>query len=114
METYVAVMPFSGMTFILCVRSQGIEQFLTATVKALEFFGGVPKMLVPDNLKSAVKRADPYEPDLTTGMNDFANHYLCVAQPARVCKPKDKALVEDAVNKAYRHIYASLRNRVFY
>lgn len=112
-ETYVAVMPFSGMTFILCVRSQGIEQFLTATVKALEFFGGVPKILVPDNLKSAVKRADPYEPDLTTGMNDLANHYLCVAQPARVRKPKDKALVEDAVNKAYRHIYAPLRNHVF-
>ena len=113
-ETYVAVMPFSGMTFILCVRSQGIEQFLTATVKALEFFGGVPKILVPDNLKSAVKRADPYEPDLTTGMNDLANHYLCVAQPARVRKPKDKALVEDAVNKAYRHIYAPLRNHVFH
>lgn len=112
-ETYVAVMPFSGMTFILCVRSQGIEQFLTATVKALEFFGGVPKILVPDNLKSAVKRADPYEPDLTSGMNDLANHYLCVAQSARVRKPKDKALVEDAVNKAYRHIYAPLRNHVF-
>lgn len=46
------------MTFVMCVRSQGIEQFLMATVKALEFFGGVPKILVPDNLKSAVKRAD--------------------------------------------------------
>lgn len=113
-ETYVAILPFSGMTFIMCVRSQGIEQFLLATVKALEFFGGVPKILVPDNLKSAVKRCDPYEPDLSTGMNDLANHYLCVAQPARVRKPKDKALVEDAVNKAYRHIYAPLRNRIFH
>ena len=83
-------------------------------MSTLEFFGGVPKILVPDNLKSAVKRADPYEPDLTTGMNDLANHYLCVAQPARVRKPKDKALVEDAVNKAYRHIYAPLRNRIFH
>lgn len=113
-ETYVVIMPFSGMTFVTCVRSQGIEQFLMATVKALEFFGGVPKILVPDNLKSAVKKCDPYEPDLSTGMNDLANHYLCVAQPARARKPKDKALVEDAVNKAYRHIYAPLRNRLFH
>lgn len=113
-ETYVAIMPFSGMTFVMCVRSQGIEQFLMATVKALEFFGGVPRILVPDNLKSAVKRTDQYEPDLSTGMNDLANHYLCVAQPARTRKPKDKALVEDAVNKAYRHIYAPLRNRIFH
>ncbi len=112
-ETYVAILPYSGYTFIKCVRSQGIEQFLGATADALAFFGGVPKILVPDNLKSAVKRSDRYEPDLTTGMNGLANHYLCVAQPARVRKPRDKAPVEDAVNKAYRHIYAPLRNRIF-
>jgi len=113
-EIYVAIMPYSGYTFIRCVRSQCIEQFLAATANALEFFGGVPKILVPDNLKSAVKRADRYEPDLSCGMNDLANHYLCVAQPARVRKPKDKAAVEDAVNKAYRHIYAPLRNHIFH
>lgn len=113
-QTYVAILPFSGYTFVTCVRSQGIEQFLEATVKALEFFGGVPKILVPDNLKSAVKKTDRYEPDLTEGMNDLANHYLCVAHPARAYKPRDKALVEDAVNKAYRHIYAPLRNRQFF
>ncbi len=113
-QTYVAILPFSGLTFVMCVRSQGIEQFLMATVKALEFFGGVPRMLVPDNLKSAVKKTDRYEPDLSQGMNDLANHYLCVAAPARVYKPKDKALAEDAVNKSYRHIYAPLRNRIFH
>lgn len=47
-------------------------------------------------------------------MNQLANHYMCVAHPARAYKPKDKALVEDAVNKAYRHIYAPLRNHVFH
>lgn len=113
-QTYVAILPFSGYTFVVCVRSQCIEQFLMATVKALEFFGGVPKILVPDNLKSAVKKTDRYEPDLTEGMNDLANHYLCVAHPARAYKPKDKALAEDAVNKSYRHIYAPLRNRQFF
>lgn len=113
-QTYVAILPFSGITFITCVHSQGIEHFLMATVKALEYFGGVPKILVPDNLKSAVRKTDRYEPDLTEGMNDLANHYLCVAHPARAYRPKDKALVEDAVNKAYRHIYAPLRNRIFH
>lgn len=112
-QVYVAILPYSGYTFISCVRSQGIEQFLDATAKAIAFFGGVPQILVPDNLKSAVKKTDRYEPDLTTGLNDLANHYICVAQPARVYKPKDKALVEDAVNKSYQHIYAPLRNRVF-
>lgn len=113
-QVYVAILPYSGYTFIKCVRSQGIEQFLAATVSALEFFGGVPQILVPDNLKSAVKKTDRYEPDLTGGMNDLANHYMCVAQPARSYKPKDKALVEDAVNKSYQHIYAPLRNRIFH
>lgn len=113
-ETYVAILPYSGYTFITCVVSQCIEQFLMATVKALEFFGGVPMLLVPDNLKAAVKKADRHDPDLTEGMNDLANHYMCAVQPARVAKPKDKAPVEDAVNKAYRHIYAPLRNRKFY
>lgn len=112
-QVYAAILPYSGYTFITCVRSQGIEQFLAATVKALAFFGGVPQILVPDNLKAAVKKTDRYEPDLTTGLNDLANHYICVAQPARPYKPKDKALAEDAVNKAYQHIYGPLRNRVF-
>lgn len=114
-ETYVAVLLYSGMTFITCVRSQGIEQFLMATVKAMEFFGGVPRIPVPDNLRLSVKKSDRYEPDLTEGMNDLAIHYyMCVAHPATVRKQTDKALVEDAVNKAYRHIYAPLRNRVFH
>ena len=91
-EVYVAIMPYSGLTFITCVQSQCIEQFLMATVQALEFFGGVPRILVPDNLKSAVKKADRYEPDLSTGMNELANHYLCATDPARVAKPKDKSL----------------------
>ena len=69
---------------------------------------------MPNNLKSAVRRTGPYELDPSAGMNDLASHYLCVARPARAYKPKDKPLVEDAVNKAYRHIYALLRIRVFH
>lgn len=113
-ETFVAVLPCSGQTFIKCVPSQGIEHFLGAISDALRFFGGVPRLLVPDNLRSAVKKFDKWSPGLTDGLNELATHYGCSAQPARVRKPRDKALVEDAVHKGYLSIYAPLRNRVFH
>ena len=69
---------------------------------------------VPDNLRSAVKTFDRWSPGLTDGLNDLATHYGCCAQPARVRRPKDKALVEDAVHKSYKRIYAPLRNRLFH
>jgi hypothetical protein len=71
-------------------------------------------MLVPDNLRSAVKSFDKWSPGITDGLNDLATHYGCCALPTRVRKPKDKALVEDAVHKGYKRIYAPLRNRVFH
>lgn len=113
-ETFAAVLPYSGYTFITCVPSQRIEHFLDAIAAALEYFGGVPRLIVPDNLRSAVKKSDRWSPDLTDGMNDLATHYGCNVMPARVRKPKDKALVEDAVHKGYNRIYAPLRNRMFH
>lgn len=113
-ETFAAVLPCSGYTFITCVPSQGIEYFLGAVAAAIEFFGGAPRIIVPDNLRSAVKSFDKWSPGLTEGLNDLATHYSCCAQPARVRKPKDKAQVEDAVYKSYLRIYAPLRNRVFH
>ena len=113
-QVFVVVLPFSGYTFVTCIPSQGIEHFLAAIAAAINFFGGCPRILVPDNLRSAVKSFDRWSPDLTTGLNDLATHYGCCAEPARVRKPKDKALVEDAVHKSYHRIYAPLRNRQFY
>jgi transposase len=113
-ETFVAVLPYSGYTYITCIPSQGIEHFLGAVDCAIRFFGGAPRMLVPDNLRSAVKSFDKWSPGITDGLNDLATHYGCCALPTRVRKPKDKALVEDAVHKGYKRIYAPLRNRVFH
>lgn len=113
-ETFAAVLPCSGYTFITCIPSQGIEHFLGAVDAAIRFFGGAPRILVPDNLRSAVKSFDRWSPGLTDGLNDLATHYGCCAQPARVRRPKDKALVEDAVHKSYKRIYAPLRNRLFH
>lgn len=64
-ETFAAVLPCSGYTFITCVPSQGIEHFLGAVDAAIRFFGGAPRMIVPDNLRSAVKSFDRWSPGIT-------------------------------------------------
>lgn len=113
-ETFAAVLPYSGYTFIKFVPTQGIEHFLDALDSAMIFFGGAPRIIVPDNLRSAVKSFDKWSPGLTDGLNDFATHYGCNALPARVRKPKDKSGAEDAIHKSYGRIYAPLRNHIFY
>ncbi len=76
--------------------------------------GGVPKVLVPDNLKSAVIKASKYEPTINRALEDFANHYHMAVVPARARKPKDKALVENQVKLIYNRVYARIRNRQFF
>lgn len=113
-EVYIAVLGYSQMTYVQAVASQGKEDFLGASENALHYFGGVPKVLIPDNLKSAVTKASKYEADLNTDFADFANHYQASVLPARSYKPRDKALVEKAVSIVYSRVYAPLRNRMFY
>ena len=74
-----------------------------------DYIGGVPAAIVPDCLKSAVTKADPYEPDLNRAYAAFARHYGMVVLPARSRKPKDKALVEQTVRLMYQRVYAKLR-----
>jgi transposase len=113
-EVYVATLGYSQMTYVQAVTSQRKEDFIGATENALHFFGGVPRVLVPDNLKSAVNKADKYESELNRHFLDFANHYGTAVLPARARKPRDKSLVEKAVNITYSRIFAPLRNQVFY
>jgi hypothetical protein len=80
----------------------------------LQHLGGSPKILVPDNLKAAVIKADRYEPELNRVMEDFANHYGFVVCPARSRHPKDKAKVENQVRIIYSRVYAKLRNQHFF
>jgi transposase len=80
----------------------------------LEFFGGVPELVVPDNLKSGVVKPCRYEPVLTRTYEDLAAHYGVAVIPARVRKPKDKAKVETGVLVVERWILASLRHRQFH
>jgi transposase len=111
---FIACLPYSDYGFAMAVRSQGIEDFIYALRLCLEHLGGVTELLVPDNLKSAIIRASNYEPDINGVLEDFANHYGITVVPARVVKPKDKALVEDQVKLFYTRVMAKLRNEVFF
>jgi transposase len=113
-QVFVACMPFSDYGFAMAVPSQSVSDFLYALSCCLRFLGAVPKALVPDNLKSAVTKASRYEPDTNRAMEDFAAHYGAAVLPARVRRPKDKALVENQVKLLYSRVYAKLRNREFF
>jgi len=113
-NVFVACLPYSDYSFVMAVRHQTTEDFLYALCCCLREFGGSPKILVPDNLKAAVIKADRYEPDLNRVMEDFANHYGFVVIPARAGKPKDKASVENQVKIIYSRVYAKLRDQRFF
>lgn len=113
-EVYVSVLGYSQMTYAEATESQKKEDFIASTQNALHYFGGVPKVLIPDNLKSAVTKANKYEADLNESFADFANHYNTAVLPTRSLKPRDKALVEKHVSIIYNRIYAPLRNEIFF
>ncbi|MCK5776699.1 MAG: IS21 family transposase [Bacteroidales bacterium] len=113
-EVFVAILPNSQYTYIEASVSQKREDMIESIGNALSFFGGVPKAIVSDNLKSAVTRASKYEPDINRTFKDFARHYNCVINPTRSYSPQDKALVENAVQLAYQRIYYPLRDMEFF
>jgi transposase len=113
-EVFVAILGASQLTYVEAVQSQKKEDFISVVENALHFFGGVPSAIVPDNLKSAVTKADKYEAELNRTFADFGLHYETTILPARSRKPRDKALVENAVKNIYTRIYAPLRNKVFF
>ena len=113
-EVFVALLPNSQYTYVEASVSQKREDMITSMGNALSYFGGVPKAIVSDNLKSAVTRASKYEPDINRTFKDFARHYNCVINPTRSYSPQDKALVENAVQLAYQRIYYPMREMVFF
>lgn len=123
MKLFVAAMGASNYTYAEAVASEGLEDWIGAHVRLFAFLGGVPKVVVPDNLKSAVLKADRYDPGLNRTYAEMAEHYGTAILPARPRKPRDKAKVEAAVQVAQRWIVVSktrlrhdarLRNRRFF
>lgn len=113
-EVFVAVLGASGYAYAEAVCSQKKEDWLKVNTNTLHYLGGVPNAIMPDCLKSGVTKADKYEPEINPEYEDFANHYNTVILPARSRKPKDKALVENAVKLVYMRVFAPLRNQRFH
>lgn len=113
-EVFVAVLAASQLTYVEATASQRKHDWIKANQNALYYFGGVPKAIVPDCLKSAVTQPDKYEPDINPEYADFARHFQTAILPARPHHPKDKPLVEGAVRIVYSWIFAALRNHLFY
>lgn len=113
-ELYVAVLGASNYTCVEATRTQQVADFVASTTRSLEFFGGVPKAIVPDQLKSAVTVACRYEPGIQRTFEELGRHYGTTILPARPARPRDKAKVEVAVQIAQRWILARLRNETFY
>ncbi len=103
-QVFVAILGWSQYTYVEAMKNQTIEEFITACENALHYFQGVPLAIVPDNLKSAVFKANKYEPILNENFKAFADHYGIAPIPARPYKPKDKALVEGMVKISYQRI----------
>jgi transposase len=112
-EVFVSVLGYSGLTYVMACQSQKKENFLRCIVQSLDYYGAVPNVLVPDNLKSGVDKANRYEAEINRDLLDLGNHYGMAIMPARSCKPRDKAWVERMVQIVYTRIFAPLRNEVF-
>jgi len=113
-QIFVSVLGASNHTFAEATWSQDLSDWLGSHRRSFEFFGGVPQIVVPDNLKSGVSKPCRYEPDINPSYQDLAEHYGIAVIPARVRKPKDKAKAEVAVQIVERWILARLRNRTFF
>lgn len=112
-QLFVGVLGASSYTFAEATFSQTLSEWLSSHAKMYEFFEGVPLVTVPDNLKSAVDRANLYEPTINRSYMECASHYGTIVIPARPRRPRDKAKVEAGVLVAQRWILARLRNRLF-
>lgn len=111
---FVCTLGASSFTFVDLFADETTESWCNGHAKAFEYFGGCPRICVPDNPKAVVTKASQYEPELNRTFAQMAAHYNVTVIPARVRKPKDKAKVEAAVGLATRWILAVLRNRTFF
>lgn len=110
----ICVLPFSGMSYAAGLPDASQPHLIHALNNCLAFFGGVPFNFKTDNMKQVVTKSCRYEPVFTDVIEEWALHNKTALMAARVRKPRDKAPVEAEVSRVYRHVYAPLRNEVFY
>ncbi len=113
-QIFVATFGASNYTYACATARQTTADWIGAQVQALEFFGGVPRLIVPDQTRSLIKHPDRYDPQPNRLYDEFASHYGCALLAARPAHPRDKPKVENAVLVVERWILARLRNRRFF
>ena len=113
-QIFVGTLGASNYTYAEATYSQALPEWLASQSRMLEFFGGCPEIIVPDNLKSGVSKCCRYDPDLNPSYQQWAAHYQVAVIPARPYKPKDKAKVEVGVQIVERWILAKLRRQTFF
>ena len=111
---FVATLPCSQYSYVEACLSMDTTSWIYAHIHALEFFGGVTRIIVPDNLRTGVDKASKYTPRINLTYQELAEHYETAIVPARVRTPKDKASVEGTVGTISTWIIASLRNQKFF
>ena len=113
-ELFVGVLGASSYTFAYAVSDQSLESFINCHIKMFEFLGGIPSVLVPDNLKAGVTKPNYYDPEINKTYLEMSIHYGAAIIPARPYKPKDKPKAENGVLNAQRRILAPLRDKTFF
>jgi len=113
-QIFVAVLGASGYTFVHATHSQKQEDFIYSHVMCYNFFGGVPRLVVPDNLKSAIISNNKNGIVVNESYADMNRHYGVVVDPARPRKPKDKPKAEQGVQAIQRYILARFRHHKFF
>jgi transposase len=113
-QIFVAVLGASNYTYAEATWSQSLPDWIGAHQRAFRYLGGVPEILVPDNLRAGVTKAHRYDPDINPTYQEMATHYGVAVVPARVRRPKDKAKAEVGVQVVERWILAVLRHRMFF
>lgn len=111
---FVSAMGASGCAYAEATRSESLPDWLASHVRALQFYGACPSIIVPDNPKVGVTKADRYEPELQKSYEEMASHYRAVIIPARPYRPKDKSRVELTVLLVCRWVLARLRHQRFF
>jgi transposase len=111
---FVMVLGASSYTYAEATWDQQMAAWLGCHIHAFEYFGAVPRLLVPDNTRTGVSRACRYDPDLNPTYQELAMHYSIGVVPTRPYRPRDKAKAESGVLVAERWIIAALRHRTFF
>ena len=107
-------LPYSSFSYIEPLASARLEHLIPALNNAMDYLGGVPKIVLSDNMKQFVTQSNRYEPSFTLLAEQWSVHYNTCLKATRPVKPKDKPSVEKSIHLSYQRINARMRNETIY